>query len=298
MKVPDACRLAKRLFWGLVLVLGFTGSAHGQRTSDDASPRAWQPPARPVGEQEEPSGVFGKLQAGLSEIFAGGRLQAHVNGAYEVASRRTETETTFTAYGEQARFLTREEFPGGGHVDVGGSLRVWRGLLLGASYTQVSNTSSASITGTVPHPLEVGRDRTASEFTVSLPRRQRATHAYLGWRLSLSDSLDMELSAGATYFSLRQGVVVDLRPAETGGAPYAEIALQADTGEHTRNGIGFNAGIDITYMLTPATHIPQVGIGYFTRVTGGFVSIPLDTDSWRRESVGGIQTGVGLRLRF
>ena len=152
------------------------------------------------------------------------------------------------------------------------------------------------VTGTVPHPLDVGRDRTTPEHTVSLPHRERATHAYLGWRLPLRDALEMELSAGASYFSLRRGVIASLIPGETGGPPFAEVALQVDTGEHTRNGAGFNAGVDITYMLTSPAYIPQLGVGYFARVTSGFVSIPLSADSWRRETVGGIQTGDRVAL--
>ena len=285
--------LAERCACGVVLLIGLTGGVHGQETADDGAPRASR-----GAEQEEPSGVLGRMRAGLTEILTGGRLQVHVNGAYQDASRRNQTEITFPTYGEQSRFATREDFRGGGHVDVGGTLRVWRRLLFGASYTQVNNSGSAVVTGTVPHPLVVGRDRTVPEQTVSLPRRERAMHAFLGWRLPLRNALDVELSAGVTYFSLRQGVIVHLVPGETGGPPFAEVGLQVDTGEHTRNGAGFNAGIDVTYMLTPADYIPQLGIGYFARATGGSVSIPIDASSWRSESVGGIQTGVGVRVRF
>ena len=289
--------LAERFACGVILVLGLTGGVHGQETADDGAPPASQGEQR-AGEQEEPSGFLGRMRAGLSEIVTGARLQVHVNGAYQDAATQNQAEITFPTYGEQSRFLMREDFRGGGHVDIGGTLRVWRGMLFGVSYTQVRNSGSAVVTGTVPHPLHVGRDRTAPERTVSLPHRQRATHAYLGWRLPLRNALDVELSAGVTYFSLRRGVVVNLIPGETGGPPFAEVALQVETGEHTRNGAGFNAGIDIVYMLTPAAYIPQLGIGYFARATGGSVSIPLDSSSWRSESVGGIQTGVGLRVRF
>ena len=260
--------------------------------------RASRPPAQPAAEPQESTGVLGKLRAGFSGIFASERLQIHVNGAYQDSSTQTVLETSFTTYGEQSRFLTSEDFRGGGHVDVGGSLRVWRGLAFGVSYTQVRNSGSAAVTGTVPHPLDVGRDRTVPAQSLSLPHRQRAGHAYVAWRLPLRSSLEMELSAGPTYFSLRRGVVVNLTPMEVGGPPFGEVGLAVDAGEHTRNGGGFNAGVDFIYMFTPATRIPQLGIGYFARVTRGSVSLPIASETWRRISVGGVQTGVGLRLRF
>ena len=280
------------------VLLAAAGMAHGQGVRGDESSRGSRPAAQAPTGQGQDSGVVGGLVAGLREVFTGERLQIHVNGAYQDSSRQSEMEIVFRTYGEQSRLLTREDFRGGGHIDVGGSLRVWRGLAIGASYTQVRNSGSAVVTGTVPHPIEVGRDRTAPTRTVSLPHRQRAAHGYVAWRMPFGAAWHLELSAGPTYFSLRRGVVVNLTPMEVGGPPFAEIELQLDSGEHTRNGAGFNGGIDLTYMVTPATRIPQVGIGYFARFTHGSVSLPVSADTWRTVSVGGVQTGAGLRLRF
>ena len=241
---------------------------------------------------------MGRILGGLSEIFTRDRLQVQLNGAYQGSSRRSEIETSFPAYGEQARFLTREDFRGGGHLDVGSSLRIWREMAFGASITQVRNSGSAVVTGTVPHPLETGRDRTPPLQTISLPHEQRAVHVYLVWRLRLPHDMEMALSAGPTYFNVRQGVIANLTPMEVGGPPFSDVGLQVDAGEHTRNGSGYNVGVDVTYMLTDATRMPQFGIGYFARATGGSVSIPLVAGSSRRVSVGGVQTGVGLRIRF
>ena len=236
---------------------------------------------------------------GISEVLSGGRLRAHVNASYQYFSRQSEIETTFRAYGEQARLLTRQDFRGGGHIDIGGTLRVWRELAFGTSYTQMTNSGTAVVTGTVPHPLDADRNRTIQARALALPHRQRATHLYVAWRAFQRETLDIEFSAGPTYFNLRQGIVVHLSPKEISGPPFSEIELQVDGGEHTRNGVGYNAGVDVTFMVSPATRIPQVGVGCFARVTGGIVALPDDPLSPRGQaSVGGFQTGVGLRLRF
>lgn len=297
--VSDMEGLAASIVRAAIVALAVVGTANGQVPQEDARQRAPRRQAQPVEEPgDRPPGIGRRITDGLAEIFTGGRLRAQVNGAYQHSPRRSEVQDTFPAYGEQARLLTRQEFRGGGHVDVGGTLRVWRRLALGASYTQVAGSGSAVVTGTVPHPLDTGRDRTAGEQALSLAQRQRATHVHLAWGLPLRDALDVELSAGPTYFNLRQGVVVNLTPIEVGGPPFSEVGLRVDAGEHTRNGIGYHAGVDVSFMLTPATRFPQVGIGWFARVAAGHVSVPIDAETSRRVSVGGFQTGVGLRLRF
>jgi len=291
-------RAGTRFVCGAIVLLAAAGAVRAQEGRPDSSMRTSRPPAQPADEPQEPTGVLGRLRAGFSEIFAGERLQIHVNGAYQESSTQTVLETSFRTYGEQSKLLTQERFRGAAHVDVGGSLRVWRGLLFGASYTQMSRAGSATVTGTVPHPLDFGRDRTVPEQNVALPRQERATHAYLGWRVALRDRLGLELLAGATYFSLHRGVIVHLTPVEVTGPPFSEVGLQVDTGEHTRNGAGFNAGFDLIYILTPATLVPQVGIGLFARFTEGSVSVPVTAGTSRSVLVGGVQAGMGLRFRF
>jgi hypothetical protein len=289
-------RLTKRRVGGLAVLLVFAGHAYGQEATDGVSVPVRRASAQPPEGQGESAGDSG-VTSGFFGIFTEGRLQVHVNGAYQAASRLDQTEVSFPTYGERTQLLTEEQFGGGAHVDVGGTLRIWEGLLLGASFTQVSRSGSAAVTGTVPHPLHVAQDRPVTEPAVGLPRRERAAHAYLGWRLTLSNVLEMDVLAGGTYFNLRRGVV-HLTPFEVSGPPFSDVGLQIDIGEHTRNGAGFNAGIDLTYMLTSAARIPRVGIGFFARFTSGTVSIPVSADTSRSVSVGGVQSGVGLRFRF
>ena len=270
--------------------------------------------AQPDPASDERPGILERLAD-----FTGGRFQMHVNGAYQYFSRRSEIPNTFRAYGEEARFLTRQEFRGGAHVDAGGAWRVWRELALGASYSQVTNAGAAVVTGTVPHPLETRNDRRVPRQTLALAQRQRAMHVYAAWRVPLRDTLEVDFSAGPTYFNLRRGVVANLIPAEASGPPFPDVELRVETGEHTRNGFGYNAGVDVTFLVTPVRQVLHVGVGWFVRVSGGSVAWPSaagsertvpvggfqtgaawpsDAGSERTVPVGGFQTGAGLRLRF
>lgn len=249
-------------------------------------------------EEAEPAPEPARGGAGRPGWLVSERILLHVNGGYQVGDARYARETDFQAYGERARFLVSEEFAGTTHIDAGGVLRLWRGMEIGASYTQVGRSGSAVVTGTVPHPLDTGRDRTVPAQTLTLPHRQRATHVYAAWRFRPSRSWSLAFSTGPSYFNLRQGVVANLTASEAGGPPFADVDLRVDTGEHTRNGVGFNAGIDVTVMLTPSKLIPRLGVGYFVRLTLGSVDIPSTTGPGDTYYVGGLQTGAGLRVLF
>lgn len=270
------------LAWGLVAMLAAVGPAYAQSgAGNTAAPQA--------GDDGE---------SGSRWSLIAGRLRVHVNGAYQPTVRRYDRARVFLAYGEQAQFVSREEFKGRDHVDAGGAFRVWRGLELGASYTQVSRSGTAEVTGTVPHPLYAGRDRTAPARTLVLPHRQRATHVYASWRVEVRDGWSVALSAGPTYFNLRQGVVANVTASEAGGPPFPDVNVHVDAGEHTRNGVGFNAGADFTVILTPAGMEPRLGVGYFFRLAMGSVDVPSPADASYSYHVGGVQTGAGLRLQF
>lgn len=270
-------RIVMGLASGAVVVLTAAGAAHGQGGGGDASP---------------PEATGGEERGGVLRIFSG-RLSLHLSGSYQAASRRYATSSTFPAYGEEAMFVTRQEFAGGVHIDVGGALRLWRELAVGAGYTEMSNPGTVEASGTVPHPLALGRDRVAPARTVALPHRERATHVQVAWRFGLRDGLDVVFSAGPTYFNLIQGVVTNLTARESGGPTLSDIDLQIGATERSLNGIGFNVGVDATFMLTR-----RLGVGYFARATAGSVGVepsPVSPDVYY---VGGLQTGVGLRLRF
>ena len=271
------------LAWLVVAVPAAVGPAYAQNDAGDT-------PAPPPAADENESGSRWRILAG--------RLRVHVSGSYQPTVRRYDRSRTFQAYGEQARFLLHEEFRGRDHVAAGGAFRVWRGLELGASYTQMSRSGTAEVTGTVPHPLDVGRDRTVPAQALTLPHRQRATHAYASWRVELRDGWSVALSAGPTYFNLRQGVVAHVTASEAGGPPFSEVNVQVDAGEHTRNGVGFNAGADFTVMLPPVRLMPRLGVGYFVRVALGSIETPSTTGAHDTYYVGGVQTGVGLRFLF
>ena len=225
--------------------------------------------------------------------FLRGRLVLHLNAAYRTSLLQHTVATRFRAYGEEAMFLARRELGREGFVDVGGAVHLWRDLAIAGSYSHVGNAGPTVVSGTVPHPLDFDRHRTAGPESLELPYRERVTHLSLSWRMPLREALDVAVFVGPTFFNLTHAIVTDVRAAEAGGPPFSEVVVEAVTGTHTGNAVGGHGGLDVTYMLTPT-----VGFGYFVRFSRGFVDTPAGGGSTRLVEVGGLHTGGGLRLRF
>ena len=248
-------------------------------------------PAQPPQTQEDDDTASEPALAWLT-----GKFTIHLNGGYQSRSYRMTDTFGFRAYGEDARFTTATETAGGGLLDIGGSLLVWRELSVGGSYTQLTGSSSATVTGTVPHPIEFGNPRAITSQTLSLTHQERAGHVFGAWRVPVRqvEHLDVSIFGGVSLFNVTQGVVTNVTVSEAGGPPFSAVTVgQVQTGEHRKNGVGGHVGVDVTYMFSD-----YVGAGFLARFAGGSVDLPAVTAGTVSLSVGGLQTGGGLRVRF
>ena len=225
-----------------------------------------------------------------------GRVAVHVNPAAFQASQDELRQTlSFRAYGEDARFQASHGFKGSVFIDAGGHIRVWRQLSVGASYTELSDSDSTAVTGTVPHPVLFNSDRAIAPQTLSLQHRERAAHIQAAWVIRIPDNerLHITVSGGPSFFNVTQGMVTDIRVSEAGGPPFATVSVdQVSTTDVTRNAWGANIGVDVAYMLTD-----YVGVGGFVRFSRATVDVS-SSGSDLSLDVGGVQTGGGVRFRF
>ena len=224
-----------------------------------------------------------------------GRLDLHVNFGYQVSSEELRERNEFQAYGETARVEAVHDIAGGQLFDGGGHVNVWRQLSVGASFSQTEGTDDTTLTGTVPHPLRRGADRTLDTDPRSLTHREKATHVHVGWLVPLPDieKLDLRVMGGPTYFNLTQTAVGGVTISEAGGPPFEAVRVDGVvTGEVVKNGWGGHVAVDIRYLLSP-----NVGLGGFVRFAGGTIDVPVG-DRAVTLSVGGLQAGGGLRVKF
>ena len=223
-----------------------------------------------------------------------GRFALHVNFGYQFGSNEVREDIEFRAYGETVRFQVLHDITGGAAVDAGGFIQMWEQLSVGATFSQTKRTDTTTVTGTVPHPIQAGLDRSVAPEVVDLSRRERATHFHIAWLIPVPqvEKLDIRVMAGPTYFNVTQSSVTGVTVSEA-GPPFETVNVDAVvTGDLVKNGWGGHIGADISYMIST-----YVGVGGFVRFAGGSVDLPKG-DTSVTTNVGGFQSGGGVRFRF
>ena len=217
----------------------------------------------------------------------------HINGSVQTDDRTVMHSLTERVYGETATYEATMTSPGGTVVDAWAGVRVWGNLGVGLGATVLNARGTTAVSGSVPSPLFRDRHRTATlDPRPGLKHQQVGVHLPFIYMLSVSERVHVAVSAGPSYFRLRHHALTDVtHGAEV--APYNAVELTTfATAVEEGTGFGYNAGLDVTYLL-----IRNFGVGLFLRYTGGSVQMDFP-DGARSVKVGGAQGGAGLRFRF
>ena len=231
------------------------------------------------------------LCAGRADAQWNGFL--NINGSVQTDDRTVMHGLTQPVYGETATYEATMTSPGGTVVDAWAGVRVWGDLGIGLGATVLNARGSTAVSGSVPSPLFRNRHRTAPALErAGLKHQQVGVHLPVVYMLPVSERIQVAVSAGPSWFRLRHDAITGVT---LGGevAPYTGIGI-ADfaTAVEEGSGLGYNAGLDVTYLL-----IRNFGVGLFLRYTGGSVQIDFP-DGAKSVKVGGAQGGAGLRFRF
>ena len=105
--------------------------------------------------------------------------------------------------------------------------------------------------------------------------------------------MDPTVSVGPSFVTVRQDILRAIEVAET-GAPLTTVGI-GNVAVITRevSTLGLNTGADVTWLLTSV-----VGIGVTTRYVRGYADTTLVDGRPVALEVGGLQIGVGARLRL
>ena len=216
-----------------------------------------------------------------------------INYGYHVGNWSFQDSLSAAIYDEEATYSIKHAGSGGGHFDVGLGLRVWRNLAVGVGVTVYSNPGGASVSGSVPHPLFYNRPRSASFARTDLEHKEVGVHFQAVWVMPVTERIKVSVGGGPSIWSVAQSLITSVTPAEI-GAPWDEVAISSAAAASTASysGVGGNAGVDMTYMVTD-----RLGAGIFARWTGGSVRVPASGGAQSLD-VGGFQSGIGLRATF
>ena len=100
--------------------------------------------------------------------------------------------------------------------------------------------------------------------------------------MPLTDKIDATVVAGPSFFRLTQDILDATVPS---GTQTANVATLSEKGSST----GGHIGVNLSYMFAP-----NYGAGVFLRYAGASIDLPSAQDI----KVGGLQLGIGARLRF
>ena len=222
-----------------------------------------------------------------------GRLIVSVNGGLQPGSEDLTNSSAFTLYDEQATIDSAHKIEGGGMWDFGAQFKVRPNYGVGVAYSMLDSTNPATITGSIPHPLFFDQPRTLSASADDLIHKESALHLQAVYFMPFIDKVDIALSAGPTFFSVRQqfarNVSFDKTPPDFNSVTPAGV----DVVSLEESGVGFNIGADVSYAFTST-----IGAGVLLRYTRGSVDFAVGEGQSAEVKAGSIQFGAGLRIRF
>ena len=219
----------------------------------------------------------------------------NLNVGFETTSGTLTDATTFLLYDETGTRTVEQNVDSGSLIDFSVGGRVWQNVSVGIGFHRGANSSEASGTASVPHPVVFNSNRLVAVAAENLDRTEQAFHIQVGYMIPFSEELSVHVTAGPSFFRLNQEVMADVAFTET-GAPFTSVTTSGVIAERSDSVVGLNAGVDVTYRLWQSDAY-NVGGGVFLRYAGGSARITVlendvDTD------VGGLQIGFGARVRF
>jgi len=225
------------------------------------------------------------------------RVFANINFGYQVQDQTLRQTAEFPLYDETASWEATHSLEGGPIFDVGVGFRVFPRLSIGASYTlRTKQSRDVTITASIPSPIFTDTFRSATASATGLEYTEQAVHVQAFWHIPVTVEFDVTLFGGPTFFQVKNDLIAGLDVVEAGG-DFSSVNLQnISTTRPSESAVGFNVGIDGTYMF-----IRNAGIGAMLRYSRGSVDLaaPAGTGSESFSiDAGGLEIAAGLRFRF
>jgi hypothetical protein len=175
--------------------------------------------------------------------------------------------------------------------NAGAAVRIVQRLWVGVQYATAEMKPSASITAVVPHPLLFNAPRTVQGSKNDVTHREQNVHVDLMYALPIS-ALDLRVMGGPTFVSLKQDFVSGVTINETYPFDTATFA-SATTKPVSKSAVGFNAGLDLSRLLTS-----HLGVGALIRYSRADVKFNDSEIGKQTVKAGGVEVTGGVRIRF
>ena len=221
------------------------------------------------------------------------RVRISINLGSQLSSIAFAGRTTQPVYLENAVVDTSYGVGSGLTIDGGVLFRVGAGFHIGVAVSSFSKRRDGSVAATIPHPFFFNKPRPIDGTAPNLERNELVTHLQAAYVLS-PGKLDIALSAGPSWFSVKQGLVTGVTFTEIYPYDTTTFAAASTTSVRASSKVGFNVGLDIGVRLSK-----KVGVGALARFSQTTVEFPVAGAATNPTSrAGGVEAAAGLRLYF
>lgn len=242
--------------------------------------------ASTAGAQQPPSRVV------ISTPVSNERGYVDVNLGLQPSTTSFDLTIHPLTFVEPATVETKYNVNAAKEFDFGGGARLTHNLAVGASLSRLKKSDDSAVAAQVPHPFFFNRPRAVSGTAVGLTRTETGLHMKLLWIASAGQAWQIVLSGGPSYFKIKQDLVDDIKISQT--YPYDTATFDsAVVTNHAASGLGFNAGLDLIYLVTP-----HMGVGVAAGISRASLELGTPPDSTLSVDAGGLRIGGGLRFRF
>lgn len=220
------------------------------------------------------------------------RFTLSVNGGAQAAPNEVSDHLTMPKNVETETIDVKYPMKPQALLDVGAGVRVWKHLGLGVAVSRSTGKGTADVTASVPHPFFFNQPRTVTGTESGVVHAETGVHLQLQYLVPATGHLRFVLAAGPSWTTVEHEVVTNLTVVES--YPYDTATFGgAVTKLSNASAIGFNAGLDVTWMFTH-----NAGIGGLIRYTRADIDVNAGDGRTLAMKAGGGQAGVGIRLAF
>jgi hypothetical protein len=243
--------------------------------------------------------VSGYAQSGPLFTPWDGRGYLELGGGAQGGSHLLTETSTFPLYDEQAQVVSSQSYGGGPLLTAGGGVKVWKNLLVGATYTRVRDTMETAVTARIPNPLFLNRFRDAELREGGLRHTESGVHLSATWMLPLREDLALGVSFGPSIVNVAHEFARDVRVTEASGPPafdavaVSDLAFVRSSASGTTVHVGANLAYDLPVRLG---RTGRLGANLGFRYLSGSVSLngatgPVDVKYGGPQIVGGVRVG-------
>ena len=220
------------------------------------------------------------------------RLTLSLLGLVGPTSLDFSESRTFTQFAEEGILDVDSSYGTGFGGDVGLQYLFKKTWGAAVSFSFVRRSGSADFTGQFPHPLYLGRPRQASGSVDGLSYQEAAAHVD-GVYAATKGKWTYGVFGGVSFFLKVEADILSL-PEYAQSYPFDTVTITSVLIEpRSASAIGFNLGGDLGYRLKKA-----LDVGLRVRFSRGTATLDVSEGNTVEIRAGGLQAGLGVRMRF